>query len=120
MELDALDRAILDLLLEDARRSYRAIARRLDTTAPTVSARVQAMEELGVIRGYRAVLAPEPGPDEADREAPAEVNVPCHWCDGPIHGPPVKARFGGRLHVFCCRQCKASFGERHDRLGSTT
>lgn len=113
MDLDDLDRRILGELLGDARLSYREIARRLDVTAPTVSRRVQRMEDLGVIRGYRAVVAPEPA---GEVEAPTEVDLPCHWCDGPIHGPPVEARFDGRPHVFCCRQCRKSFAKRHEQV----
>lgn len=113
MDLDDLDRAILGELLDDARLSYRELARRLDVTAPTISRRVQRMEELGVIQGYRAVLAPE---RTGDAEPPSEVDVPCHWCDGPIHGPPVEARFDDRPHVFCCRQCRKSFAERREQV----
>lgn len=54
MRLDRLDAGILRLLVENARLSFREMAGKLDTTTPTVAARVRALEELGVIRGYRA------------------------------------------------------------------
>lgn len=54
MQLDRLDMGILRLLREDARLSFRQLAERLGSTTPTVSARVKALEGLGVIRGYHA------------------------------------------------------------------
>lgn len=56
MRLDPLDASLLQLLLEDARASYSELAQRTGSTVPTVSARVKALEDLGVIRGYRAVI----------------------------------------------------------------
>ncbi|MFA5860537.1 MAG: winged helix-turn-helix transcriptional regulator [Candidatus Thermoplasmatota archaeon] len=58
MQLDELDAGLLRLLQQDARLSFRQLAAKLDTTTPTVSARVKAMEDLGIIRGYRADIDP--------------------------------------------------------------
>jgi Lrp/AsnC family transcriptional regulator, regulator for asnA, asnC and gidA len=57
--LDELDRAILEELNTDARRSHREIAHRLKVSPTTVSARVGRMEEQGVIRGYIPLLDDE-------------------------------------------------------------
>ncbi|HTZ61308.1 MAG TPA: Lrp/AsnC family transcriptional regulator [Thermoplasmata archaeon] len=57
--LDELDRAILEELNTDARRSHREIAHRLKISPTTVSARVGRMEEQGVIRGYIPLLDDE-------------------------------------------------------------
>lgn len=54
MRLDQLDVGILRHLQQDARLSFRQLAERLGSTTPTISARVKALEELGVLRGYRA------------------------------------------------------------------
>lgn len=54
MRLDSIDVGALRLLQEDARLSFRELATKLGTTTPTVSARIRALEDLGVIRGYRA------------------------------------------------------------------
>jgi Lrp/AsnC family transcriptional regulator, leucine-responsive regulatory protein len=59
VELDDLDMRILGSLQKDARASYRTIARELETTTPTVSARVKRMEGLGIIQGYRVDLDPQ-------------------------------------------------------------
>lgn len=58
MQIDETDRQILRLLQEDARLSFRELARRVGVSTPTAAARVRALESLGVIRGYRAVLDP--------------------------------------------------------------
>lgn len=52
VELDDLDRRILCELLVDSKRSYRALARRLDVAVTTVINRIQRMEESGIITGY--------------------------------------------------------------------
>jgi Lrp/AsnC family transcriptional regulator, regulator for asnA, asnC and gidA len=57
--LDDLDRAILEELNTDARRSHREIAHRLKVSPTTVSARVGRMESQGVIRGYIPLLDDE-------------------------------------------------------------
>lgn len=54
MRLDPLDVHIVELLQADARLSFREIAERLGSTTPTVSARVKALEDVGLIRGYHA------------------------------------------------------------------
>jgi DNA-binding Lrp family transcriptional regulator len=56
MNIDDVDRKILLELLRDCRRSYRAIARRAETSVGTVLSRVRRMERSGVIKGYAAQL----------------------------------------------------------------
>ncbi|HKZ47186.1 MAG TPA: AsnC family transcriptional regulator [Thermoplasmata archaeon] len=54
MDLDRVDIAILRILQEDARASFRDIAKRVGVSVPTVSARVSTLEQLGILSGYRA------------------------------------------------------------------
>jgi DNA-binding Lrp family transcriptional regulator len=56
--MDAIDRQIVDLLREDARRSYQDIGNRVGLTAPAVKRRVDRLGEDGVVRGYTAVVDP--------------------------------------------------------------
>ncbi|GEM_PF-5087913 len=112
MDLDETDQAILRLLREDARLSFRELARRVGVSTPTVASKVRQMEALGVIRGYRAVLA---GEEQAPAPAPSAVAVACHECGGPVHGEGVHKAWpqdGARDHWFCCRHCAATFGAR--------
>jgi len=50
--LDETDREILQLLLEDGRRSYSEIAEAVDLSAPAVSDRIDRLQEVGVIRQF--------------------------------------------------------------------
>lgn len=57
--LDDIDRAILDLLQEDARIANAEIARRVDLAPSAIFQRIRKLEEKGVIRGYHARLDPK-------------------------------------------------------------
>lgn len=59
MDLDATDIAILRCLQEDARLSLREVAKRIGVSTPTVSARLGALERLGIVRGFRADVDPQ-------------------------------------------------------------
>src|ERR1700687_3239780 len=54
--LDALDRAILAALLEDARLSQVQLAERIPLSPTAIARRIRALEEAGVIEGYRAQI----------------------------------------------------------------
>ncbi len=53
-EIDELDSKIITKLQEDGRKSFREIAKEVDSTAVTVINRVEKMEEKGIIKGYTA------------------------------------------------------------------
>lgn len=55
-QLDDTDLRIVDLLLKDARKSSRQIARELKITHQTVISRLKRLEEKGVITEYTAVV----------------------------------------------------------------
>jgi len=54
LQVDALDRQILALLVEDARRTYDDIGRRVALSAPSVKRRVDRLRRQGVLRGFTA------------------------------------------------------------------
>ncbi|MFI5839974.1 Lrp/AsnC family transcriptional regulator [Catenuloplanes sp. NPDC051500] len=58
-ELDQTDWRILDALQQDGRMSFAELARTVAMSASAVTERVRRLEEVGVISGYRAVVAPE-------------------------------------------------------------
>jgi Lrp/AsnC family transcriptional regulator, leucine-responsive regulatory protein len=55
-DLDDVDRQILDLLVQDARRTLADIGERVALSAPAVKRRIDRLEALEVITGYTAVL----------------------------------------------------------------
>ena len=58
IELDPIDRKILDELTADARIPIAELARRVSLSKTPVAARIRHLEEIGLITGYRAVLSP--------------------------------------------------------------
>lgn len=54
MSLDRIDRQILSLLQSEGRMTNVELAERVGLTAPPCLRRVRALEQAGVIRGYRA------------------------------------------------------------------
>lgn len=54
--LDDVDRKILRALQSDGRASFRDISAKIGVSTPTVSARVQAMTDMGLIKGYSTIL----------------------------------------------------------------
>jgi Lrp/AsnC family transcriptional regulator, leucine-responsive regulatory protein len=54
--LDALDRAILAALIEDGRLSQVELSERIPLSATAIARRIRALEEKGVIEGYRACI----------------------------------------------------------------
>ena len=53
--LNELDQKILSLLIENARLSYSEIGERVGLSRVAVKARIQGMEESGIIEEYTAV-----------------------------------------------------------------
>ena len=56
LNLDDVDRKILRELQQDGRASFRDISARISISTPTVSSRVQAMLDVGLIKGYSTML----------------------------------------------------------------
>jgi DNA-binding Lrp family transcriptional regulator len=58
-KLDEKDLAILALIQENSQLTAKQVAKRVSAPITTVFAKIKRMEEQDVIRGYRAILAPE-------------------------------------------------------------
>lgn len=56
--LDAVDQKIVRLLIENARASYSDIGQQVGISRVAVRARIQALEQRGVIEEYTAVIDP--------------------------------------------------------------
>jgi DNA-binding Lrp family transcriptional regulator len=54
--LDGLDLEIIRHLNQDARKSFRDVARQLGVSTSTISARVRRLEKRGIITGYVPVI----------------------------------------------------------------
>ncbi len=54
--MDATDRQILALLVDDGRRTYDDVARHVALSAPAVKRRVDKLRSRGALRGFTAVV----------------------------------------------------------------
>src|SRR3954453_22965752 len=76
--MDDLDAQIVALLVEDARRPYGDIAKRVSLSAPAVKRRVDRLRSRGALRGFTAVL------DHASLGASTEALVELFFAPGTL------------------------------------
>ncbi len=90
--LDEVDRTIVALLRENARRSFKDIGGHVHLTAPAVKRRVDRLERDGVIRGYTAAVDPR----AFGWHAEAFVDL---FCEGHMPGEAIKRAVEGEPGV---------------------
>jgi Lrp/AsnC family transcriptional regulator, leucine-responsive regulatory protein len=76
--VDDVDRRILALLMEDGRRTYDDIGRRVALSAPAVKRRVDRLRASGALRGFTAVV------DHAALGAGTEALVELFYAPGTL------------------------------------
>jgi DNA-binding Lrp family transcriptional regulator len=81
--MDEVDRKIVALLREDARRSYLDIGRHVHLSAPAVKRRVDKLELEGVVLGYTTIVDPQ----AFGWHAEAFVDL---YCEGDVNGEAIK------------------------------
>jgi DNA-binding Lrp family transcriptional regulator len=90
--MDDVDRVIVALLRENARRPYQDIGRRVHLSAPAVKRRVDRLEQDGVILGYTTIV----DPPAFGWHAEAFVDL---YCEGKMPGEAVKRAVEGEPGV---------------------
>jgi DNA-binding Lrp family transcriptional regulator len=90
--MDHIDRKIVALLRQNARRSFQDIGSHVALSAPAVKRRVDRLEADGVIRSYAAVVDP------------AAIGWHTHavvalYCEGRMSGQEVRAAVEGHPEV---------------------
>jgi DNA-binding Lrp family transcriptional regulator len=90
--IDDVDRRIVALLRENARRSFKDIGERVNLSAPAVKRRVDRLESDGVILGYTAVV------DNHAFGWHAEAFVDL-FCEGRMPGESIKRAVEGEPGV---------------------
>jgi DNA-binding Lrp family transcriptional regulator len=81
--VDDIDRRIVALLRENARRSFKDIGSDVHLTAPAVKRRVDRLEADGVLLGYTAIVDPA----AFGWHAEAFVDL---FCDGRMPGDAIR------------------------------
>jgi Lrp/AsnC family leucine-responsive transcriptional regulator len=56
--MDAVDRQLIDALRANGRASYAELGRLVGLSGPSVTDRINRLEQAGIIAGYRAVVPP--------------------------------------------------------------
>jgi Lrp/AsnC family leucine-responsive transcriptional regulator len=129
--LDDIDIAILRSLMDDGRKSFRAVSREIRVSTPTIKSRYQRLVNMGLIRAVR----PEIDVSLIDRRSKKAfrklhtvenqkqamqliggkigVMLKCEFCGGPIHDKPKILKFADFERFFCCTQCRAAYKEKH-------
>lgn len=82
-DMDSIDRQIVALLRDDARRSFRDIGATVGLSAPAVKRRVDRLQQAGVITGYTALL----GPDALGWTTHGVVSL---FCDGGMSADEIR------------------------------
>lgn len=135
VDLDNIDVAILKSLMEDGRKSFRAISREIKVSTPTVKSRYERLVNMGLIKSVK----PEIDLSKVDREKKnlffgeetikqlekqkkhfhvkvydnLKVKMQCEYCGGPINGKPKVLEFANFQRFFCCIGCKNNYREKH-------
>ena len=135
VDLDNIDVSILKSLMEDGRKSFRAISREIKFSTPTVKSRYERLVNMGLIKSVK----PEIDLSKVNREnknlffgeetikqlekqkkhfhvkvdGNLKVKMQCEYCDGPINGKPKVLEFANFQRFFCCIGCKNNYREKH-------
>ena len=135
LDLDDTDIAILKSLMEDGRKSFRAISRQIKVSTPTVKSRYERLVNIGLIKSVK----PEIDLSKVDRAKKSQyfgeemiaqlleqkkhfhvklddnmkVKMQCEYCDGPINSKPKVLEFANFQRFFCCIGCKNNYREKY-------
>jgi DNA-binding Lrp family transcriptional regulator len=81
--MDEIDRRIVALIRENARRSFSDIGQQVHLSAPAVKRRLDRLERDGVVLGYTAIIDPQ----AFGWRAEAFVDL---YCEGSMSGAAIK------------------------------
>ena len=136
VDLDDIDVAILKSLMEDGRKSFRAISRQIKVSTPTVKSRYERLVNIGLIKSVKPEIDLSKvesrkknqffGGEETIKQLEEQkkhfhvkvdnnmkVRMQCEYCGGPINGKPKVLEFANFQRFFCCIGCKNNYREKH-------
>jgi DNA-binding Lrp family transcriptional regulator len=137
VDLDNTDVAILKSLMEDGRKSFRAISREIKVSTPTVKSRYERLVNIGLIKSVKPEIDLSKvtrggkkksqffGGEETIKQLEEQkkhfhvkvenmkVKMQCEYCGGPINSKPKVLEFANFQRFFCCIGCKNNYKEKH-------
>ncbi len=135
VDLDDTDIAILKSLMEDGRKSFRAISREIKVSTPTVKSRYRRLVNIGLIKSVKPEIDlskvysrkksqffGEKTIKQLEEEKKhfhvkvenMKVKMQCEYCSGPIHAKPKVLMFANFQRFFCCAGCKNHYKQKHE------
>ena len=132
--IDDSDVAILKSLMEDGRKSFRAISREIKISTPTVKARYERLVNMGLLKSVKPEIDLSKIDSHRKRQFFSEENIKqlskqnkhfhvkvenlrvkmlCEYCGGPINSKPKVLEFANFQRFFCCIGCKNNYREKH-------
>ena len=138
VDLDNTDVAILKSLMEDGRKSFRAISREIKVSTPTVKSRYERLVNIGLIKSVKPEIDLSKvtrgkkksqffGGEETIKQLEEQkkhfhvkvvenmkVKMQCEYCGGPINSKPKVLEFANFQRFFCCTGCKNQYKEKHE------
>lgn len=121
-ELDKIDSAILNSLMEDGRKSFRQISREIHVSTPTVKVRFQKLLNIGLVTSIVPVIDTSKLKNSHGLKLQSSkmkiksgmaVKLDCDYCGGPINDEPKILRFANIERFLCCNGCKTSYKEKY-------
>lgn len=131
VDLDEVDMDILNSLMMDGRKSFRAISREIKVSTPTVRSRYERLVNYGLIKAVRPEIdlskiakddrsqldgtlkLPDNKKNMQVRLRRLKVKLRCDFCGGPVHDKPKVLKFANFERFFCCTECRASYKRKH-------
>jgi DNA-binding Lrp family transcriptional regulator len=135
VDLDGTDIAILKSLMEDGRKSFRAISREIRVSTPAVKSRYERLVNIGLIKSVKPDIdlfkvysrkKNQSFGEETIKQLEKQkkhfhakvenmkVKMQCEYCGGPIHAKPKLLEFANFQRFFCCAGCKNHYKEKHE------
>lgn len=139
VQLDETDQAIIRVLQEDGRKSFRQMARETGVSTPTVKARFNRLVNIGFLKSVSPIFDfskiesnfesnkianSHPHNNDYNKHRigkNTKIRLVCDFCEGPISGKAHIFRFAEFERFFCCVQCRAAYKEKYrGRIESLT
>ncbi len=121
MILDDSDVSILKVLQTNGRLSFRQISEKVEVSVPTVSNKIGKMEDLGIIKGYRADIDPEKLGEQSItllvRTRPSDLRKVAEYFSSNPFVRFVYMLISGRILMFCTFANSQSINDFVNSLG---
>ncbi|MEM2159766.1 MAG: AsnC family transcriptional regulator [Candidatus Nitrosotenuis sp.] len=126
-QLDDIDVAIIQSLMEDGRKSFRQISREIKVSTPTVQTRYERLVNVGLIKSVSPIIDHGLLEEKTQKRlgtvktknSPAKItknmilNMTCDLCHGPIPDKPHSLKIANFERFFCCTTCRATYKEKY-------